>query len=154
MLLGGGGVARSIGAALVEAGALVVVHARRSEQAKDLTSLLADLGSTELPEEPSGVDAVANCTPAGMAGGGAEDESAIAEGELAEFTRANPGLVVMDTVYRPRETPLLRMARGMGLRVIDGESMFVRQAESQFAIWTGQPPEADLYERLVRSRAE
>jgi 3-dehydroquinate dehydratase/shikimate dehydrogenase len=154
MLLGAGGVARSIGAALVEAGALVVVRARRSEQAEDLLGLLAGLGSKAAAEEPGGVDAVVNCTPAGMAGGGAEDESAIADGELAELARANPGLVVMDTVYRPRETPLLRMALGMGLRVIDGESMFVRQAEGQFAIWTGQPPEADLYERLVRSRAE
>jgi 3-dehydroquinate dehydratase/shikimate dehydrogenase len=154
VLLGAGGVARSIGAALVEAGARVSVRARRAERADDLTALLEGLGSKAVTGDSGVFDALVNCTPAGMAGGGAEDESAIAEGELGEFARANPGLVVMDTVYRPRETPLLRHARAMGLRVIDGESMFVRQAEGQFALWTGRPPEADLYEGLAGSRDE
>jgi 3-dehydroquinate dehydratase/shikimate dehydrogenase len=154
MLLGAGGVARSIGAALVEAGVHVVVRARRSEQAADLRSLLSGLGSNDPVTGPEAVHAVVNCTPAGMTGGGSEDESALAQGDLGELARANPGLVVMDTVYRPRETPLLRIARGLGLRVIDGESMFIRQAEGQFAIWTGRAPEADLYTGLVRSSAE
>jgi shikimate 5-dehydrogenase len=44
-------------------------------------------------------------------------------------------VTVMDTVYAPRETPLLREARSRGARVVDGWDMFVRQAERQFALW-------------------
>jgi shikimate 5-dehydrogenase len=37
----------------------------------------------------------------------------------------------MDTVYTPRDTPLVREARARGAVVVDGEAMFLRQAELQ-----------------------
>lgn len=170
MLLGAGGVARSIGAALVEQGAEVVVRARREAQAEELEGELRAMRGGQDPSagpspdalrastSPQGgevgavVDAVVNCTPAGMAGGGAEGEAALADEELARLVGMNPSLVVMDTVYRPLETPLLAAARGLGARTLDGATMFVRQAQAQFALWTGSPPEVGLYERLVRAR--
>jgi shikimate 5-dehydrogenase len=41
----------------------------------------------------------------------------------------------MDTVYAPRETPLLRVARSRGARTVDGWSMFTKQAERQSRLW-------------------
>lgn len=164
VLLGAGGVARSIGAALMEAGAIVEVRARREEQANELRALLGSLGATsDAPRvstsshrgEATGlVAAVINCTPAGMSGGGAESEMAIEEDALRSLAQGNPGMVVVETVYRPIETGLVRAARNLGLRVIDGASMFVGQAEAQFSRWTGRGPQGGLYDRLVRRRLE
>ncbi len=155
LLQGAGGVARAIGAALIEEGAQISVRARRSEQARALVSTLSPLGTAEVWSEDAGsIDALVNCTPAGMAGGESEGASAISEDDLRGLARTNPGLLVMDTVYRPRETPLLKHASGLGLRVIEGEAMFVRQAEAQFSLWTGSAPEAGLYAGLVRRGTE
>jgi shikimate 5-dehydrogenase len=41
----------------------------------------------------------------------------------------------MDTVYAPRDTPLVREARSRGAMVVDGEAMFLRQAELQSALF-------------------
>jgi shikimate dehydrogenase len=87
-----------------------------------------------------------------MSGGGAEGEMAIPREDLGALARENPGMVVVETVYRPLETALVRASRGLGLRVIDGASMFVEQAEGQFWLWAGRLPQAGLYDRLVRER--
>jgi 3-dehydroquinate dehydratase/shikimate dehydrogenase len=62
----------------------------------------------------------------------------IAENEL------NASLV-MDMVYNPLETPLLKLAKSRGVPVISGMEMFVQQGARQFEIWTGKPaPEAEM----------
>jgi shikimate 5-dehydrogenase len=45
------------------------------------------------------------------------------------------GVTVMDTVYAPRETPLLRESRSRGARTVDGWQMFERQARLQSERW-------------------
>jgi 3-dehydroquinate dehydratase / shikimate dehydrogenase len=75
----------------------------------------------------------------------------IAENEL------NAGLV-FDLVYRPMETPLLKLARSRGIPVISGLEMFVEQGARQFEIWTGKPaPENEMLrvvELELRKRAQ
>jgi 3-dehydroquinate dehydratase/shikimate dehydrogenase len=62
----------------------------------------------------------------------------IAENEL------NAGLV-LDMVYNPLETPLLKLAKSREIPVISGMEMFVQQGARQFEIWTGKPaPEAEM----------
>jgi shikimate dehydrogenase len=87
-----------------------------------------------------------------MSGGGAEGEMAIRSEDLEALARENPGMLVVETVYRPLETALVRAARELGLRVIDGASMFVGQAEAQFRLWAGRSPQTGLCDRLVRER--
>jgi shikimate 5-dehydrogenase len=70
--------------------------------------------------------AFVNCTPVGMAGGPDPDGS-----PLPDDVHLDDSVVVMDTVYTPRETPLIREARARGAVTVDGESMFLRQAELQ-----------------------
>jgi shikimate 5-dehydrogenase len=50
----------------------------------------------------------------------------------------NPGMLVMDTVYNPRETRLLWEAKQRGCVTIDGLAMFVNQGAFQFELWTGE----------------
>jgi shikimate 5-dehydrogenase len=64
--------------------------------------------------------------------------------------KVSPGAVVMDTVYAPLETPLLKQANLAGMKTVDGLAMFVRQAGMQFAEWTGASAPLGLFERVAR----
>ena len=54
-----------------------------------------------------------------------------------------PDLWVADIVYRPLETALVRAARDVGARVLDGGGMAVFQAVDAFKLFTGVEPDAD-----------
>ena len=51
----------------------------------------------------------------------------------------NPELVVFEMVYSPVETELLKAARGLRLRAVDGLAMLIGQAASAFRLFFGQP---------------
>ncbi len=53
-------------------------------------------------------------------------------------TVLHPGLFVMDMVYNPEETALLREARAAGCRTLGGLPMLVYQGARAFEIWTGR----------------
>jgi shikimate dehydrogenase len=58
---------------------------------------------------------------------------------------------IMDIVYRPRETRLLRLAREANARTIDGLDMLVGQGACSFEIWTGrQAPIAEMRRSLTQ----
>ncbi len=151
-IVGAGGVARAVAAGLAEAGASVVVASRRTERAATLVAEVGRAGGavgrlevSELADLPARrCEAVVNCTPVGMAGGSASAETPIPVGSLENWS------FVMDTVYSPLETPLLRAARAAGCATVDGLGMFVRQAEAQFLGWTGRGPPPGLFDRVAR----
>ena len=60
-----------------------------------------------------------------------------------------PGVVVFETVYAPRETPLVQQARDQGVTVITGNEMFLAQAARQFHAWTGAEPPLNEWKRLL-----
>jgi shikimate dehydrogenase len=134
LLLGAGGAARAIAAALRAAGAAVTLANRSPERAE---ALARDLGLATLPW-PNRAAALAdhallvNTTPLGMAG------------EAPVSLDAAPAtLAVADIVYVPLETPLLAAARAGGLVCVDGLGMLLHQARAGFAAWFGVMPEAD-----------
>ena len=55
----------------------------------------------------------------------------------------HPALWVADVVYRPLETELLRQARALGCRTLDGGGMVVFQAAHAFRLFTGREPDAE-----------
>jgi shikimate dehydrogenase len=62
-------------------------------------------------------------------------------------------MMVMDIVYEPLQTKLLREAKEKGCLTINGLEMLVRQGVAQFMIWTGKRPDFkqmrnDLYKAL------
>ena len=61
---------------------------------------------------------------------------------------------VVDTIYNPLQTRLLREARAAGCGVVTGLSMFVRQGAEQIRTWTGLDPPVELMERVVRTALE
>lgn len=155
-VLGAGGAARGVAAGLLERGAEVVVHARRREQAENLVQQLraariAQAATIEIGGwGDSGADlrpclGLVNCTPMGMEGG-PEPTASPVDPRLLEQADLR---VVMDTVYKPLETPMIRAARALGLGVVTGDRMFITQAARQFESWTGRVPPSGLFERLV-----
>jgi 3-dehydroquinate dehydratase/shikimate dehydrogenase len=140
-VLGAGGVARAVAGGLALAGATVVVFNRNHERAEALATslsgknvILPDGRAHETKVVAGRADALAcgcfhafvNCTPVGMQGGPDPSGS-----PLPDDVHLDDSVVVMDTVYTPRDTPLLREARARGAVVVDGEAMFLRQAELQ-----------------------
>jgi 3-dehydroquinate dehydratase/shikimate dehydrogenase len=146
-VLGAGGAARAIVAALRSRGAHVSVYARRSGQALQLARSL-DATAGEWPPLAGSWDVLVNCTPLG--GAGRRDESPLPR-------EAVSGPLVYDLTYAPGgPSPLLRDAKAAGALTIDGLPMLVAQAERQFEWWTGQQPEpgvmADAVKRKVVER--
>ncbi len=84
---------------------------------------------------------LANATPIGMAGGPEAHQLAFP----AHAVRA--ARTVLDVVYTPRVTPLVGLARELGVRVIDGASIMELQALEQFVLYTGVRPTADQVAR-------
>jgi 3-dehydroquinate dehydratase/shikimate dehydrogenase len=139
LVLGAGGAARAVVAALVSRGLRVDVTSRTPAQAE---TLAAALGATAVTWPPrADVDLLVNTTPVG-----AWPDVAATPIDRASI-RAR---VVYDLVYNPVETALLRQARGDGAAVISGLEMLVDQACQQCALWTGQPAPGDVIERAAR----
>jgi shikimate dehydrogenase len=135
VLLGAGGAARAIAAALLDAGCpdLVIVN-RSLERAKALAEALG--GPVRVTAKPplAGAALLVNSTSLGMAG----------QPPLEIDLAALPAhAVVADAVYVPLETPLLAAARGRGLRGVDGLGMLLHQARPGFSHWFGVMPQVD-----------
>jgi shikimate dehydrogenase len=63
--------------------------------------------------------------------------------------------VVVDLVYHPLETPLLRAAGAAGARPVGGLGMLVHQAAHQLRLWTGaEPPVAAMRAGALAALAE
>jgi 3-dehydroquinate dehydratase / shikimate dehydrogenase len=135
LLLGAGGAARAAAFALARGGAHVSIWSRTPARAQKL----ARAAGAEVIERESiakrQFDAIVNCTPVGLH---PEGGSPLRPAELN-------CRIVMDMVYRPRETELLRAARRRGIETISGVDMFVAQGVAQWEIWTGlRAPEAAM----------
>lgn len=50
-----------------------------------------------------------------------------------------PELIVTDVVYFPRETAMLKMAKEVGCKTMNGLGMMLFQGSAAFELWTGQP---------------
>ena len=89
-------------------------------------------------------DLVVNSTSAGMKGN---------PPLRLDLTVLQPGAAVLDIVYNPLETELLRDAKARGHRVIDGLGMLMHQAAPSFEAFFGVRPKvtAGLRARLTEA---
>jgi 3-dehydroquinate dehydratase/shikimate dehydrogenase len=139
-VLGAGGAARSIVAALCQKGSSLTVFNRSGARAQQLVADLGCVGEAEKHVcvgdlkslQGERFDVYINCTPVGMSSGPAPNES-----PLPADAPLDQSCVVMDTVYTPPRTPLIVHAEACGARVVSGDEMFERQAAKQFELWSG-----------------
>jgi 3-dehydroquinate dehydratase/shikimate dehydrogenase len=140
LLIGAGGAARAAAFALVQAGSIVCLSSRRPARARSLARAAGVQVVERADLRREYFDAIVNCTPVGMYPHGG-----------APLTSAELNCrIVMDMVYRPRETELLRNARSKGIETISGVEMFLAQGYAQHEIWTGgRAPEATMRRAIV-----
>jgi shikimate dehydrogenase len=143
VVVGAGGAARAVVLALATAGAAEVAVLNRTRHRAEAAASLAGRAGV-VADDPadavSAADLIVNATPLGMAG-----VDAVAADVLpVEPSALHPGQVVVDLVYRPLVTPLLRAAGERGARPVDGLGTLVRQAARQFQLWTGLEPPVEV----------
>lgn len=146
LVVGAGGAARSVIAALADAGAAeVVVVNRTSERATAAAAVAGSVGRTGPASLAAEATLVVNATPAGMAGvDGSEVTWPVDPSYLGKDQ------VVVDLVYEPSETPWLAAVRANGAQAANGLGMLVHQAAAQIALWTGQPaPVASMWSSVA-----
>ena len=135
VLLGAGGAARAIAAALLDAGAPRVTLVNRT--AAKAEALARDLGGPiHVADRPPLEDAalLVNTTSLGMQG---------QPGLEVDLAPLPASAVVADIVYVPLETRLLAAARARGLVAVDGLGMLLHQARPGFEAWFGVAPQVD-----------
>ena len=137
LVLGAGGAARAVAAALLDAGAPEVqicnrTGARAEALAAALGGSLKTVPWDTRAEALAEVSLLVNTTSLGMGGQPPLDL------DLAQLPQA---ALVTDIVYSPLETPLLARARARGHRVVDGLGMLLHQARPGFEAWFGVAPE-------------
>jgi 3-dehydroquinate dehydratase/shikimate dehydrogenase len=149
LVLGTGGAARAAAFAAQETGGTVTIAGRDADAARALARAVVGDGAVGIAwEEIPGVawDVLVHCTPKGSLA--MPDELAIP----ADWIR--PGTLVLDAVYRPLRTPLLMEARKKGCTAVPGGEWFVRQAQAQFKLFTGQDPDEALMRAAFQNAYE
>jgi 3-dehydroquinate dehydratase/shikimate dehydrogenase len=143
-VLGAGGVARAVVAGLTQRGAHVTIYNRSAQRARDLAGAFdCQTGDWDVRHKHDALLLI-NCTTLGMHPA-LETTPMPVSGLRAE-------VAVMDTVYNPRETMLLKQARAAGCRTVDGVAMFVRQAMAQYLVWTSRAADTGFFERIVSDK--
>lgn len=137
LMLGAGGAARAGIHALLDAGCTEIRLTNRTrEKAEELADVFGKcvhvIDWSERQEALDGIATLANSTSLGMTGGNLLE---------LRLDSAPQDTLVTDMVYNPLETDLLRNARLMGMRTVDGLGMLLHQARPGFRNWFGVDPD-------------
>jgi shikimate dehydrogenase len=148
LLLGAGGAARAVVAALSEEPRpeKLVIANRDLARAKELCGMASDLGLKcetvpldHMARFSAGSDLIVNATSIGMNG----------EPSPIDQEHIKKGSVVYDIVYRPITTDLLENAKHAQAIVVYGYEMLVEQGAKAFEIWTGIPAPRDAMKKSL-----
>ncbi|NHX35661.1 MULTISPECIES: shikimate dehydrogenase [Halolamina] len=148
VVVGAGGAGRAATYALADAGADTFVANRTVERAATLADEFADLGVEaggldDLDERLPGADLLVNATSVGMDDPDASPvPAALLHGDLA----------VLDAVYSPLRTRLLRDAADAGATTVDGAWMLLYQGVAAFERWTGVDAPVAAMNAALRDR--
>ncbi len=143
-ILGAGGAARGVAAALLENGVseLRIINRTRSRAEE----LAADMGKfygdrVKAADSAQGVQILVNATSVGMK----SDDT-----PFTDFGVLDKDCAVCDIVYCPRETAFLQMAAEKGFKTVSGIGMLIYQAVIAFQLFTSQKPGEEIIEKLFR----
>lgn len=143
LVIGAGGAARAVCFALKKGKASIIIVNRTKEKGEKLAEeVSADFYPlSEIPKKD--FDILIQATSVGMYPD--LNKSPITEEILS------PDTVIMDIIYNPMETKLLKEARKKGCKTISGVEMFIQQGAKQFELWTGKDAPVDIMRETVIS---
>ena len=127
IVLGAGGTARAIAAALRDLGAAVALHNRTVARAEAVARQLG-ISVVGDPRHAS-FDVLVNATSVGLE---ADETPFVATGVLA-------GKVLLECVGQPEQTRLVREAEAAGATVVTGRTLWLEQGAAQASLWLGRP---------------
>jgi shikimate dehydrogenase len=144
VVVGAGGAGRAVAFALSDAGCSVHVANRTVKKAERLADAVGDAtaGGLDTLERVRDAEVLVNATSVGM-----DDEETPVPAEYL-----HSGLAVLDAVYSPIDTRLLREARERGATTVDGAWMLLFQGVEAFEQWTGRDAPVDAMNEALRSR--
>lgn len=143
LVLGAGGAARAVIAALADIGVAGITIANRTiARASELIEAVGAAGAAVIPmtdwDLMSAIrdhSVIVNATSIGWNG----DQAVLAP---ALMDALDPDGLIADLTYR--DTPMLRMARERGIEAMDGLAMLVYQGARSFTLWTGQDAPVEI----------
>jgi shikimate dehydrogenase len=151
LVLGAGGAGRAIAVKCALEGVAMVCVANRTQPkiepiAKEIGSTKTTFRALKLNSKDIGhaigeIDLLVNATSVGLK----EGDSLGLDPSL--FT---PKLFVYETIYRPAETELLRLARAAGATAVNGLSMLLHQGAKSFEIWTKRKAPVAVMRRALK----
>ncbi|WP_280536711.1 shikimate dehydrogenase [Halopenitus sp. POP-27] len=147
VVVGAGGAGRAAAFALADAGSRVHVANRTAERAHSLAEAVPNAaggGLDTLADRIPAADVLVNATSVGM-----ESDETPVDPDLL-----HADLAVLDAVYSPIETRLLRAANAAGATTIDGAWMLLFQGVEAFEIWTGRDAPVDAMNDALRAGLE
>ena len=146
LIVGGGGAARAFAHGLRARVAGLTIANRTVERGVRIAGEVgaASCGLDEMTELRP--DIIVNATSVGMW------PQVDATPVPASMLRA--GMAVVESVYNPVQTRLLREAEAVGATTATGLGWFVDQAAAQCELWTGREAPREVMEQVVRSRLE
>jgi shikimate dehydrogenase len=142
LILGAGGSAYGIAATLADRANLIIAnrtYARAAALAEQFPRARAAAWDA-LPACFADADLIVQTTTLGMGDNPSPDWP---------IAQCRKGAIVVDIVYRPLETPLLKAARAQGLITVDGLGMLIHQAVRSFDIWFGIKPDPESARRRM-----
>ncbi len=145
LILGAGGVARSLAFGVSRQGASVTITNRNDPRA---TTLAEEVGCRTVnwsSRASTIADVIVNCTPVGM-------HPNVDDTPMPPAAFQKPTTVVFDTIYHPEHTMLLKLARERGCVTLTGADMFIRQAALQFNIYTGREAPVELMKTVLKRK--
>jgi shikimate dehydrogenase len=148
VVLGAGGAARAVVYALAREQANILILNRTLARAKALVEEfrpqfpLTAFAALPLTDETcfdqiGSAELLVNATPVGM---WPHAEAS----PLPDDAPIQRGLTILDLVYCPEETRLIRQARAVGARTISGLELLVWQGAAAFQLWTGHEPPVEV----------
>ncbi len=141
VIIGAGGSARAIGYGIKSEGAHLTIVNRTPQKGEALAAAL-DANFHPLKNMADiPCDILINTTPVGMY------PDTFKMPVLSDYLK--PEMLVMDIIYNPLKTELLKTAEQKGCKTVDGVSMFVYQGAVQFEYWTGAKAPVDLMKQTV-----
>jgi shikimate dehydrogenase len=147
-IIGAGGAALAALFACNRAGAAVTIFNRSEERAREICARWGATyaGLYEI-RQLSRYDVVINATPLGMTH--LESSPSPALFSDVEFSRSQ---ILFETIYSPRDTPLVVRGEACGSTVITGDEMFAEQAIAQFTLHTGHPAPREIMVATLRKQ--
>lgn len=146
LILGAGGASRAIAYGIIQAGGRVSLTDVDQPRA---TALVKDLGGETIPLDTVGecpASILVNATPVGM--------TPDVDGIPLNPDRLGRFQAVMDIVYQPLQTRLLREAAAQGCATIDGLQMLIHQGAAQFELFTGREAPAEVMAKAAYNSLE